>query len=149
MPAALVHLGRCWPSIGLRFTHASRNAAPRTVPHGPRPDGAGPTAAPIARTPARHAHGTPAAHPIAAAGACRGCSPAFVTLCANRAALARAFIYNLFAKSNRCGGNVFFGAEPGGEVGRARVGRVGPLPLRGASHGHRMRWRPRCLVKCG
>ena len=93
MPAALGHRGRCWPSIGLRFTHARRNAAPRTVPHGPRPDGAGPTAAPIARTPARHAHGTPAAHPNAAAGACRGCSPAAVTLCANRAALARALIY--------------------------------------------------------
>lgn len=108
MPAALGHIGRCWPSIGLRFPHARRNAAPRTVPHGPRPDGAGPTAAPIARTPARHAHGHPAAHPIAAAGACRGCSPAAVTLCANRAALARAFIYNLFAMANRCGVYRFF-----------------------------------------
>ena len=93
MPATLGHLGRFCASIGLRFTHARRNAAPRTVPHGPRPDGAGPTAAPIARTPARHAHGTPAAHPIAAAGACRGCFPAAVTLCVNRAALARALIY--------------------------------------------------------
>lgn len=108
MPAALGHLGRCWPSIGLRFPPARRNAAPRTVPHGPRPDGAGPTAAPIARTPARHAHGHPAAHPIAAAGSCRGCSPAAVTLCANRAALARAFIYNLFAMANRCGVYRFF-----------------------------------------
>ena len=147
MPPALGHLGRCWPSIGLRFTHARRNAAPRTVPHGPRPDGAGPTAAPIARTPARHAHGTPAAHPIAAAGACRGCSPAAVTLCVNRAALARAFIYNLFAMANRCGSNVFFGAEPRGQVGRARAGRVGQFSLRIASHGHRMRWRPRWFVK--
>lgn len=100
-PSAI--FGRCLPSIGLRFTHARRNAAPRTVPHVPRPDGAGPTAAPITRTPARHAHGHPAAHPIAAAGACRGCSPAAVTLCENRAALARAFIYNLFAMANRCG----------------------------------------------
>lgn len=108
MPAALGHPGRCLASIGLRFTHARRNAAPRTVPHGPRPDGAGPTAAPIARTPARQAHGTPAAHPIAAAGACRGCCPAAVTLCANRAALARAFIYNLFAIANRCGEHRFF-----------------------------------------
>ena len=102
MPAALGHLGRCLPSIGLRFTHARRNAAPRTVPHGPRPDGAGPTAAPIARTPARHAHGTPAAHPIAAAGACRGCCPAAVTLCANRAALARAWIYKFLISYKLC-----------------------------------------------
>lgn len=120
MPAALGHLGRCWPSIGLRFTHARRNAAPRTVPHGPRPDGAGPTAAPIARTPARHAHGTPAAHQNAAAGACRGCSPAAVTLCANRAALARAFIYNLFAIANRCGVYRFFRGRTWGP-GRART----------------------------
>ena len=102
MPAALGHLGRCWPSIGLRFTHARRNAAPRTVPNGPRPDGAGPTAAPIARTPARHAHGHPAAHPIAAAGACRCCSTAAVTLCANRAALARAWIYNFLISYKLC-----------------------------------------------
>jgi hypothetical protein len=149
MPAALGHLGRCWPSIGLRFTHARRNAAPSTVPHGPRPDGAGPTAAPIARTPARQAHGTPAAHPIAAAGACRGCCPAAVTLCANRAALARAFIYNLFAIANRCGEYRFFRGGPGGQVGRARAGRVGPKSLRIASHGHRMRLRPRWLSNVG
>ena len=117
MPSALGHLGRCWPSIGLRFTHALRNAAPHTVPHGPRPDGAWPTAAPIARPPARHAHGHPAAHPIAAAGACRGCSPAAVTLCANRAALARAFIYNLFAIANRCGVYRFFGPNLGARSG--------------------------------
>lgn len=47
------------------------------------------------------------------------------------------------------GCTVFFGAEPGGQVGRARAGRVGPKSLRIASHGHRMRWRPRCLAKCG
>lgn len=153
MPAALGHLGNFWPSIGLRFPHARRNAAPRTVPHGPRPDGAGPTAAPIARTPARHAHGHPAAHPIAAAGACRGCCPAAVTLCANRAALARAWIYKFWISYKLCTQAAckpfFLGAEPGGQVGRARVGRVGPKSLRIASHGHRMRWRPRCLVKCG
>ena len=150
MPAALGHLGRCWPSIGLRFTHARRNAAPLTVPHGPRTDGARPTAAPIARTPSRHAHGHPAAHPIAAAGACRGCCPAAVTLCANRAALARAWIYKFLISYKLCtlaaGEQFFLGAKPRGQVGRARAGRVGPKSLRIASHGHRMRWRPRCLV---
>ena len=43
----------------------------------------------------------------------------------------------------------FFGAEPGGQVGRARAGRVGPFPLRIASHGHRMRLRPRWLSNVG
>lgn len=144
MPAALGHLGRCWPSIGLRFTHARRNAAPRTVPHGPRPDGAGPTASPIARTPARQAHGKPAAHPIAAAGACRGCYPAAVTLCVNRAALARAFIYNLFVKAIRCGEDRFFCGRTWGP-GRARArwpwhrGNVGGRH----THGRRTRLRPR------
>lgn len=47
------------------------------------------------------------------------------------------------------GCTVFFGAKPRGQVGRARAGRVGPLSVRIASHGHRMRWRPRCFVKCG
>lgn len=151
MPAALGQLlAISFDSIGLRFTHARRNAAPRTVPHGPRPDGAGPTAAPIARTPARHAHGTPAAHPIAAAGACRGCCPAAVTLCVNRAALARAFIYNLFAMCQPLRGVTFFlwsnlGARSGAHA-LAVSGR-----FRCASHrtatacdGGRV-----CLVKCG
>lgn len=47
------------------------------------------------------------------------------------------------------GSNVFFGAEPGGEVGRARAGRVGPFTLRIASPGHRMRLRPRWLSNVG
>ena len=144
MPAALGHLGRCWPSIGLRFTHARRNAAPRTVPHGPRPDGAGPTAAPIARMPARHAHGTPAAHPIAAAGACRGCCPAAVTLCVNRAALARALIYiNLDVIGGRSRAALGNKTEPRGQVGGARSGHVIPICRGELSHGPPMRSHPR------
>ena len=141
MPAAIGHLGRCWPSIGLRFTHARRNAAPLTVPHGPRTDGAWPTAAPIARTPSRHAHGHPAAHPIAAAGACRGCSPAAVTLCANRAALARAFIYNLFAIANSCGVYRFFWGRTSGP-GRART----RWPCRAGSVAHRIARPPHAMA---
>ena len=141
MPSDLGHIGRCWPSIGLRFTHARRNAAPRTVPHGPHPDGAGPTAAPIARPPARHAHGHPAAHPIAAAGACRGCSPAAVTLCANRAALARAFIYNLFAMANRCGVYRFFWGRTWGP-GRART----RWPCRAVNVAHRIARPPHAMA---
>lgn len=39
--------------------------------------------------------------------------------------------------------------EPRGQVGGARAGRVGPHPLRIASHGHRMRLRPRWLSNVG
>lgn len=151
MPAATVQLlAISFDSIGLRFTHARRNAAPLTVPHGPRPDGAWPTAAPIARTPARHAHGSPAAHPIAAAGACRGCSPAAVTLCANRAALARAWIYIICSQLPTVAGcTVFFGGRTSGP-GRART----RWPWRAVTVAHRIARPPHAVaaalvVKCG
>lgn len=47
------------------------------------------------------------------------------------------------------GSNVFFWAEPGGQVGRARAGRVAPFRCGYLPHGHRMRFRPRWLWMCG
>lgn len=92
MPAALGHLGRCCASIGLRFTHAGtlppRHRAPRTPPGtvGANRGTNRPHRIDLAGT--RHA-----LPPLAAAGASRGCCPAMLTLCVNRAALARALIY--------------------------------------------------------
>ena len=92
MPAALGHLGRCWPSIGLRFPHAGgippRHRAPRTPP-GTVGANRG-TNRPHRIDQAGTRHASP---PFAAAGASRGCCPALLTLCVNRAALARALIY--------------------------------------------------------
>lgn len=92
MPAALGHLGRCCALIGLRFPHAGGipplHRAPRTPPGtvGANRGTNRPHRIGLAGT--RHA-----SPPLAAAGASRGCCPALLTLCVNRAALARALIY--------------------------------------------------------
>ena len=134
--------GRCWAFIGLRFSAALQHPAP--PPGTPAPHRcAGRIGARFPSCWQTSLYAIRVALPLAPCGTCRGCCPAI----GNGPKIgprSRGRLYLICSGfRERCGDGAEKGAEPRGQVGPARPGRVMRLCRVELSHGPPMRLHPR------